>query len=77
MCDSGRQAVLYQALVQFVEVTQNGNWSIGLKESFSGFRRATIRACLTQSLGKRDTYSCARVEQAHESVPTALLEVRS
>ena len=25
--DNGRQAVQYQALVQFVEVTQKGNWS--------------------------------------------------
>ena len=27
MFDNGRQAVQYQALVQFVEVTQKGNWS--------------------------------------------------
>ena len=27
MFDNGRQAVKYQALVQFVEVTQKGNWS--------------------------------------------------
>ena len=27
MFDNGRQAVEYQALVQFVEVTQKGNWS--------------------------------------------------
>ena len=27
MLDNGRQAVQYQALVQFVEVTQKGNWS--------------------------------------------------
>ena len=50
----GRQAVKYQALVQFVEVTQ---WEIGLKlfgldGSFPGFRRATTHACL-QSIGKR------------------------
>ena len=25
--DNGRQAVQYQALIQFVEVTQKGNWS--------------------------------------------------
>ena len=27
MFDNGRQAIQYQALVQFVEVTQKGNWS--------------------------------------------------
>ena len=27
MFDNGRQTVQYQALVQFVEVTQKGNWS--------------------------------------------------
>ena len=45
MFDNGRQALQYQALVQFVEVTQNGNWSEAfriLDWSF-GFRRATTR----------------------------------
>ena len=54
MFDNWRQAVLYQALVHFVEVTQKGNWSevFGLDGPFTGFRRATTRACL-HSLGKR------------------------
>ena len=54
MFDNGRQAVEYQALVQFVEVTQReiGLKLFGLDGSFPGFRRATTRACL-QSLGKR------------------------
>ena len=53
--DNGRQAVVYQALVQLVEVTQNGTIGLklfGFEWSFPGFRRATTRACL-QSLGKR------------------------
>ena len=31
MFDNGRQAVTYQALVQFVEVTQKGNWSAAFR----------------------------------------------
>ena len=51
--DNGRQAVRYQALIQFVEVTREiGLKLFGLDGSFPGFRRATTRACL-QSLGKR------------------------
>ena len=52
MFDNGRQAVQYQALVQFVEVTRKVNWSEAFRWSFPGFRRATTRACL-QSIGKR------------------------
>ena len=64
MLNNGRQAVLYQALAQLVEVTQKG---IGLKlfwidASFRGFRRATTTNTCLQSLG--------------ESVPTASLRVR-
>ena len=54
MFNNGRQAVQYQALIQFVEVTQKGNWYEAFRYggSFPGFRRATTRACL-RSLGKR------------------------
>ena len=54
MLDNGRHAVQYQALVQFVEVTQKGNdlKLFGLDWSFPGFRRVTTRACL-QGIGKR------------------------
>ena len=46
--DNGRQAVHYKALIQFVEVTQKGNWSevFGPDGSFPGFRRATTRTTI-------------------------------
>ena len=51
---NGRQAVQYQALVQFVEGHRReiGLNLVGLDGPIPGFRRATTRACL-QSLGKR------------------------
>ena len=45
MSDNGRQAGQYQVVVQFVEVTQNGNWS-------EAFRARWVLSSL-QSLGKR------------------------
>ena len=51
--DNWRQAAQYQALVQFVEMTQKENLSEAFRARWVlGFRRTTTRACL-QSIGKR------------------------
>ena len=48
MFDNGRQAVQYQALVQFVEVTQKGNWSEAFRARWvlSWFQKGNNR-CLS------------------------------
>ena len=55
MFDNGRQAVQYQALVQFVEVTQNGNWSelFGLDGSLLGWKEQWI-CCVTRGKEGRE-----------------------
>ena len=47
MLDNGRQAVQYQALVQFVEVTQKGNWYVlfGLDGSLLRLERTMDLLC--------------------------------
>ena len=47
MFDNGRQSVQYQALVQFVEVTQKGNWSEAFRARWvlSGFQKSN-NTCL-------------------------------
>ena len=75
MFDNGRRAVQYQALVQFAEVTQQGNWSEAFRTrwSFPGFRRATTRACL-QSLGKRCVLAHALSRLSTHCVVTGPIE---
>ena len=55
MLDNGRQAVQYQALVQFVEVTQKGNWSEAFRAPclYLGWKEQWI-CCVTRGREGRE-----------------------
>ena len=73
--DNGRQGVQYQALIQFVEVTQKGNWSEAFRAPWvlSWFQKGN-NTCLSPET-QQAVCSCTRVEQVQ--LHTELLRVQS